>query len=163
MSRKIQLNIFDAMRCLDYLCELDYVDGDSIGAMGLSFGGTMTTWISLLDDRIKVADIICYSCCFKNFAVDDGNFCGSQFVPGLFQLCDVPDLHGLIAPKPLLAEIGTKDECFSIHDALECSEKVKRIYNAAQVPDNYEVDLFEGGHQFSGNKAFDFFNKHLKQ
>lgn len=158
----LALNIFDAQRCVDYLCGLDYVDKKRIGAMGLSFGGTMTTWISLLDKRIKAADIICYSCCFKNFAVADANFCGSQFLPGLFQLCDVPDLHGLIAPRPLLAEIGIHDKCFKIEDALECSRKVKDIYKVAGVPEKYEIDLFEGGHRFSGDKAFGFFDRYLK-
>ena len=158
----LALDIFDGMRAIDYLCGLDFVDADRIGVMGLSFGGTMTTWISLMDKRVKAADIICYSCNFKNFAVADANFCGSQFVPGLFSLCDIPDLHGLIAPRPLLAEIGVHDKCFLIDDALECSEKVRKIYAAAGVSDKYEVDLFEGDHAFGGNKAFDFFDKYLK-
>jgi len=157
----LTLNIFDAMRALDYLCSLDFVDAERIGAMGLSFGGTMTTWISLMDERIKAADIICYSCNFKNYAVADANFCGSQFVPGLFRLCDVPDLHGLIAPRPLLVEIGAHDKCFLADDSLTCVREVEKIYKAAQVPKNYEIDLFEGDHSFAGNKAFDFFDKHL--
>jgi hypothetical protein len=159
----LTLDVFDAMRCIDYLCSLNCVNKDKIGAMGLSFGGTMTTWISLLDERIKAADIICYSCCFKNFAIKEANFCGSQFVPGLFELCDVPDLQGLIAPKPLLAEIGLYDKCFNIEDALECSDKVKKIYKAAGASEKYEVDLFAGDHQFSGKKAFEFFDKNLKE
>ena len=158
----LALNIWDAQRCLDYLCSLECVDKNRIGTMGLSFGGTMTTWISLLDERIKAADIICYSARFKNFAVADANFCGSQFLPGLFRLCDVPDLHGLIAPRPLLAEIGIHDKCFFKYDAQSCAEEVKKIYAAAGVPQNYEIDLFDGGHKFAGNKAFDFFDKHLK-
>ena len=160
-SNLLALNIWDAQRCLDYLCSLDFVNADKIGAMGLSFGGTMTTWITLLDERIKAADIICYSCCFKNFAVADGNFCGSQYLPGLFAICDVPDLHGLIAPRPLLAEIGIHDKCFKVEDAAECSQKVKTIYEAAGAGQKYEVDLFDGGHKFAGNKAFAFFDKYL--
>jgi dienelactone hydrolase len=159
---QLALNIWDASRCLDYLCALEFVNADRIGTMGLSFGGTMTTWIALMDDRIKAADIICYSARFKNFAVADGNFCGSQYLPGLFTICDVPDLHGLIAPKPLLAEIGIHDKCFLEYDALSCSDEVKKIYAAAGVPQNYEVDLFNGDHKFAGNKAFGFFDKHLK-
>jgi dienelactone hydrolase len=158
----LALNIWDAMRSIDYLCSLDCVDKDRIGTMGLSFGGTMTTWIALMDQRIKAADIICYSARFRNFAVADANFCGSQFVPGLFTICDVPDLHGLIAPRPLLAEIGIHDKCFLEYDALSCSAEVKKIYAAAGVPDNYAVDLFDGDHKFAGAKAFDFFDKHLK-
>lgn len=159
----LALNIFDAMRCIDYLCSLKCVDKENIGAMGLSFGGTMTTWVAMLDERIKAADIICYSCMFDNFGVGRGNFCGSQYLPGLYTLCDVPDLHGLIAPKPLLAEIGKQDTCFLPEEAMRCSKHVKKIYKAAGVAKNYQTDIFEGGHQFAGNKAFAFFDKYLKK
>ncbi|MHB9071648.1 MAG: alpha/beta hydrolase [Sedimentisphaerales bacterium] len=158
----LTLNIRDAQRCLDYLCSLKFVDAGRIGTMGLSFGGTMTTWIAMMDQRIKAADIICYSCRFKNFAVERGNFCGSQYLPGLFAICDVPDLHGLIAPRPLLAEIGVHDKCFLEYEALSCADEVKKIYAAAGSPQNYEVDLFNSDHKFAGNKAFGFFDKHLK-
>jgi len=158
----LALDIFDAMRCIDYLCELECVDAERIGTMGISFGGTMTTWTALLDERIKAADIICYSCMFENFAVQRGNFCGSQYLPGLFSLCNVPDLHGLIAPRPLLAEIGVHDKCFLCDEALQCSREVSKIYTAAGVGNNYEVDIFGGGHEFAANKAFDFFDRYLK-
>jgi dienelactone hydrolase len=158
----LTLNIWDAMKCLDYLCQQDCVDANRLGTMGLSFGGTMTTWIALLDDRIKAADIICYSARFRDFAIKDGNICGSQYLSGLYSLCDVPDLQGLIAPRPVLAEIGVHDKCFLEYDALSCSEEVKKIYSAAGVPEKYEVDLFDGDHRFAGNKAFAFFDKYLK-
>ncbi|OHB54860.1 MAG: hypothetical protein A2Y12_05465 [Planctomycetes bacterium GWF2_42_9] len=158
----LTLDIWDAMRCIDYLCELGCVENNKVGTMGLSFGGTMTTWITLMDERIRAADIICYSCRFKNFAIENGNICGSQYLPGLFALCDVPDLHGLIAPKPLLVEIGVHDKCFHEAEALSCSTEVRKIFEVAGVLDNYEVDLFGGDHRFSGNKAFDFFDKYLK-
>jgi dienelactone hydrolase len=157
------LDVFDGMRAIDYLCSLDCVDSRRIGAMGISLGGTLTMFLGLLDNRIKASDIICYSCRFKDFAVTEGNFCGSQFVPGLFSLCDVLDLQGLIAPKPLLAEIGVHDTCFPVEEALSCSKEVKRIYESAGVSENYEVDLFDGGHKFSGRQAFAFFDRHLKQ
>ena len=101
-------------------------------------------------------------CRFADFAIKNANFCGSQILPGLFELCDIPDLHGLIAPKALLAEVGIHDKCFGIKGALSCCHEVQKIYAAAGVENNYELDLFEGGHRFSGDKAFDFFDKHLK-
>ena len=71
-------------------------------------------------------------------------------------------MQGLIAPKPLLAEVGIYDKCFFEYDAISCIEEVKKIYAAADVPQNYEIDLFPGGHRFGGNKAFTFFDKYLK-
>ena len=61
--------------------------------------------------------MICYSDTFPRFAVARANFCGNQFVPGLYRLCDVGDLQGLIAPRPLLLEIGLHDTCFLYEDA----------------------------------------------
>ena len=90
----------------------------------------------------------------------DVNFCGSQITPGLYELCDVPDLHGLIAPRPLLVEIGAYDECFKIESAMSCFREVEKIYAAAGVRDRLELDLFEGGHRWGGNKSVEFFRKH---
>jgi dienelactone hydrolase len=156
------LNLHDARCTLDYLCDQDFVDPDRLGVMGLSFGGTMATWISITDARIKAADIICYSDRFADFAIRDTNFCGSQITPGLYELCDVPDLHGLIAPRPLLVEIGIHDECFLIDSAMSCYREVAKIYAAAGMSDKLELDLFGGPHAWGGNKSIDFFTRHLR-
>jgi hypothetical protein len=155
------MNVHDGMRTIDYLCQQDFVDPNRIGAMGLSFGGTMTTWLSICDPRIKAADIICYSVRFTDFGMRDINFCGSQITPGLFDLCDVPDLHGLIAPRPLLVEIGTQDQCFQIDQARTCLAEVEKIYSAAGARARLELDMFEGGHRWGGNKSIEFFRRHL--
>ena len=39
--------------------------------------------------------------------------------------------------------------------------KLKRIYAAADAEKNLQLDLFPGGHGWSGNKAVAFFRKHL--
>jgi dienelactone hydrolase len=155
------MNVHDGTCALDYLCEQDFVDADRLGVMGLSFGGTMTTWISLFDERVRAADILCYSDRFSMFAMRFGNTCGNQLTPGLFELCDVPDLHGLSAPKPLLVEIGTYDDCFDVESALSCYREVEKIYAAAGASENLELDLFEGGHAWGANKTRAFFDKHL--
>src|SRR5438876_1265652 len=84
------MDIHDGRCAIDYLQTLDFVDPKRIGVMGLSFGGTMTTWLALIDERIRAADIICYSDRFASFAMARANFCGSQITSGPFDLCDVP-------------------------------------------------------------------------
>ncbi|MCG3150618.1 MAG: hypothetical protein PCFJNLEI_04106 [Verrucomicrobiae bacterium] len=154
-------NIHDGQCALDYLTRQPFVDPQRIGIMGLSFGGTMTTWLSLCDRRIQAADIICYSDVLADFGMRDTNFCGSQITPGLYTLCDIPDLHGLTAPRPLLVEIGTHDDCFLIDSALKCYREVEKIYRAASVPERLVLDLFEGGHRWGGNKSVAFFRDNL--
>jgi len=155
------MDLHDGRCALDYLCQQDFVDPQRIGVMGLSFGGTMATWMSLADPRIQAANVICYSDRFADFGIRDVNFCGSQITPGLYALCDVPDLQGLIAPRPLLVEIGIHDECFLVESALSCFHEVEKIYQAAGARSQLELDLFAGDHGWGGSKSIAFFRKHL--
>jgi len=157
------LDVHDGTCALDYFCGLDFVDPDSIGVMGLSFGGTMATWMSLYDHRIKATDVICYSDMWADFGYRDLNFCGSQIVPDMYSKCDVPDLQGLTAPRPLLVEIGAYDDCFMADSAMECYRKVEKIYAAAGASENLELDLFDGAHAWGANRSLNFFKKHLRK
>ncbi|MCM8820609.1 MAG: alpha/beta hydrolase family protein [Candidatus Omnitrophica bacterium] len=154
-------NIFDGMRAIDFLLTRDDVDKENIGCMGLSFGGTMTTYLTLLDDRIKAGDIICYATTTKHYAIERPNFCGSQIVPGLYRYADVGDVISAICPKPLLIESGANDTCFWIHSALEAHKKVSAAYEVAGVKDKLWIEVFPGEHRFSGKMAFKFFKTYL--
>ena len=157
----LTLNIWDMMRCIDYLESRPEVDPGRIGMMGLSQGGTMTTFTSAVDTRIKAADIIGYLSPWHDFGIHDANFCGSQIVPEVYRYLDTHDIAGLIAPRPLLLEMGVHDTTFSIESMLRGYEGVKRIYSAAGAPEYLWADIHPGEHAFAANKAFDFFQKHL--
>lgn len=155
-------NIYDGIRVIDFLLTQREVDPEKIGCMGLSFGGTMTTYISALDERIKAADIICYLTTTRHYAIETANFCGAQFVPHLYKYADVADIAGLIAPRPLLIESGVNDTCFKFESAREAHRQLRRIYKAADAENKLGFDIFLGEHSFAGNKAFSFFDKYLR-
>jgi hypothetical protein len=155
------MDVHDGISAIDFLCDQRFVDERRIGVMGLSFGGTMATWLSICDARIRATDLACCSDRFADFGMRDVNFCGSQITPGLYALCDVPDLQGLIAPRPLLIEIGVHDDCFRLDSAMSCFREVEAIYEAAGARDQLQLDLFEGGHRWGGNKSVDFFRQSL--
>ncbi len=155
------LNIFDLGRCIDYLQTTDEVDGDRIGMMGLSQGGTMTTFTTAVEPRIKACDIIGYVNPFSAFAVHDGNFCGSQIVPGIYKYFDTFDIAGLIAPRPCLLEMGRADACFSFGELYRGYEETRFIYESAGAADRIDADVHDGGHAYSGVKAPGFFKKYL--
>jgi dienelactone hydrolase len=154
------INLRDARAATDFVSGQSFVDANNLGVMGLSFGGTMTTWLALDDQRYKAADIICYAGPFHDFAFNTYNCCGSQITPGLFDLVDTFDLQGLIAPRPLLVELGIHDQCFNIENTLKGHYKpLEKIYQAAGAP--ITLDLFPKDHAWGANHSESFFRQHL--
>lgn len=157
----LTLNLWDLARCIDYLETRPEVDPGRIGMMGISGGGTLTTFCAAFDRRVRAADILGYVNPFEAFAIRRANFCGMQILPDLYRYFDTHDVAGLIAPRPLLLEMGIYDECFPIQDQLRGYQGLRRIYEAAGCPERLEADIFPGPHAFGGNKAADFFKKNL--
>ena len=161
----LALDLWDAMRGVDYLQSRPEGEAERIGAVGLSFGGTMTTYLTALDDRIRAADIVCYLSTVRHDALTmrgRANFCGNQFMRDLLTFGDIATVASLIAPRPLLAEIGERDDCFVVEDALRCYRAVEQVYQAAGAADRLSRDVFPGPHAFSGRLAFDFFERWLR-
>lgn len=157
----LSINVQHGRLATDFACSLPGVNENRLGVMGISGGGTMTLWSSLLDERFRATEIICYSGSFAHFGISDNNYCGMQVAPGLFKLADLGDLQGLIAPRPLLVDIGVYDDCFNVDDSMACFKQVEKIYSAAGVRENLELDLHAGNHAWGGNKSVEFFQKHL--
>jgi dienelactone hydrolase len=157
----IGINTTHGMAATDFVSGLPMVDSDRLGVMGISGGGTATLWTAFCDERIKAAEIICYSDLWAHFGFRDINYCGMQLAPGLYKLVDLPDLQGLLAPRPLLVDIGAEDDTFKVDTAMECFRQVTEIYKTAGHEDALELDLHPGGHAWGSNKSEAFFRKHL--
>lgn len=157
----LSIYVAHGMAAVDFAISLPGVDSTRLGVMGMSGGGTLTVWSALCDDRLKAAEIICYSDLWAAFGYRDINYCGMEVAPGLFKLVDVPDLEGLLAPMPLLVDIGVYDTCYRVETALECQRKLELIYRSSGSAENLELDLFPGEHSWGGNRSVAFFRKHL--
>ncbi len=159
----LALQIWDGFRTLDYLQSRKEVDGNRLGCLGVSFGGTMTTYLAALDRRIRVACVSGYLSTLRRGAMQGrANFCGAQYMPGLAAIGDIPDVIGLIAPRPLAVEMGERDPGFAISDAERAYRHISRIYRVAGVRDALVKDRFDGKHEFSGKKSLAWFDKWLK-
>jgi hypothetical protein len=156
----VGLRVWDAMRAMDYLESRPEVDAQRIGCVGLSWGGTHTIYTSALDERIKVAVVSGYFSSFKDILIDRA-CCSCQYVPNILKYADLPDIVSLIAPRPLLIENGTRDPLYTLEVVKKEYPRVEKVYHLLEGSDRVDIDLFDGSHRFSGEKAFDWFDQWL--
>jgi dienelactone hydrolase len=154
------LRVMDAMRIVDYLQTRKDVDGDNIGVMGISGGGMHAFFSAAMDPRIKASVISGYFCDWRHSILAMFH-CTCNFVPGLLNLGELSDLAGLIAPRPLLVEHGTRDDIFPIEQVKSAVSKAKRAWKLFDADAALATDYFEGRHRINGPAAFEFLAKHL--
>lgn len=97
------MRVFDVKRCLDYLETLPFVDVEQMGAMGISGGGLAAGFTAMVDERIRA---VCVSGYLNTFADSVLNVfhCVDNYLYGIMQTAELPDLACLIAPRPLIME-----------------------------------------------------------
>jgi cephalosporin-C deacetylase-like acetyl esterase len=126
--------IWDGMRALDYLVSRPEVDPERIGCTGCSGGGTDTTYLSALDDRIKAAAPGCYLTSFRMlFAgrIGDSEMSLPYFLSSGLELTDFVELF---APKPWLI-VSTIGDFFPLEGARQIYEEGRswyRLYGAEE-------------------------------
>ncbi|MBM4083670.1 MAG: hypothetical protein FJ272_02685 [Planctomycetes bacterium] len=152
--------LWDLRRALDVLETLSEVDAKRIGCYGLSLGGEMTLFLAACDPRVKVACISGFLCSYGSSFLAEGH-CGCGYVFGLGKYLEHEDIAALIAPRPLLVESATRDPIFPVEVAKQTVERLRPLYALCGVPDRIDQDVFEGKHEISGAKAFEWFGKWL--
>ncbi len=154
------MRIRDSLRLTDYLQSISEVDGARIGAMGISGGGMMTFFHAAVDARIKSSVVSGYFCGFRE-SILGVQHCPCNYVPGMLKLGDISDLAGLIAPRRLLIQAGTRDCIFPIDSVKRQYENARRAYQVWGQEANLEIDVFEGRHRIGGNRAYRFMQESL--
>jgi dienelactone hydrolase len=154
-------NLWDLARALDLLAGHPLVDADRLGAVGLSYGGTLTLFLAALDTRVRAAVVSGYFGSLVDAHRVPWNLCGSQVFPGMLELLDHVDVGALIAPRALLVETGTEDQIFAAQPARDAVAALRRVYEADGAADELEHDVFDGGHRWNGARAGPFLDRYL--
>ena len=149
------MRVWQAVRMLDYLAGRADVDAGRIGAMGISGGGLASSFFAAYDKRVKACVVSGYLCTFKD-SIMGVHHCVDNFIPGILNYGEMADLFGLIAPRPLLIESGTKDTIFPIDGVKSSYARLEALYGRLGAGGKIDADIFEGGHQISGAFAYDF-------
>jgi dienelactone hydrolase len=155
------LRVWDQMRLIDYIEARDEPRTAGLACVGLSGGGSATLYTAALEPRVTSAVI---SCAFNPYrdSILPLSHCACNYVPGLVQYAEIADIAGLIAPRPVLVEAGTQDPSFPVAGTRRAVEDLRRIYERFGAADSVETDIFEGGHRWSGAKAYGWLAKELR-
>jgi len=154
--------IYDGMRCLDYLQSRPEVDADRLGCTGCSGGGTLTTYLMALDDRIKVAAPVCYLTTLQARQESDMVADGEQniFAQLAFGM-DHHEMAAMTAPRALRI-CAAEQDYFPLHGAQETAEFCRHIYGLLGANDRFDLFVGPGGHGFSAqirNAALEWFGR----
>jgi dienelactone hydrolase len=152
--------LWDIIRAVDYLETRKEVDAARIGLMGISGGGMMTLFGAALEPRIKACLVSGYYNYFRDCIFSLAH-CIDNYVPGLLALAEMPDVAGLIAPRPMFVESGTMDPIFPIDATRKAFEDARGIWRVWGAEDRLGLEVFEGDHYFSGKQGFPFLKRHL--
>jgi dienelactone hydrolase len=142
--------VWDGFRALDYLAGRPEIDPARLGCTGNSGGGTLTSYLMALDDRIAVAAPSCYISSLERLFATIGPQDAEQNITGQVALgLDHADYVTMRAPKPTLLAVGTRD-FFDIQGSWDTFREVKLIYGRLGFGER--VDLFESDeeHGFTG-------------
>jgi dienelactone hydrolase len=156
----IGIRCWDVSRAIDYLQTLDYV-APKFAIIGQSGGGTTSAFSSIMDDRITAAVVSGYFCTWT-YSILSLHHCACNFVPGIMQYMDFPDMMAARAPKPLFVVAGERDGIFPIEGVTDAYEKVKAAYFLYNATDKLGIDIIpETGHVFRGDYAYPWLDKML--
>ncbi len=133
--------VWDGLRALDYLTSRPEIDPNRLGCTGNSGGGTLTSYLMALDDRIAVAAPSCFITSLERLFATIGPQDAEQNITGQVAAgLDHADYITLHAPKPTLLTVGTRD-FFDIQGSWDTFREVKLIFGRLGYGER--VDLFE--------------------
>ncbi len=133
--------IWDGLRSLDYLAGRPEVDPKRLGCAGNSGGGTLTSYLMALDDRIAAAAPSCYITTLERLFETIGPQDAEQNITGQVAFgMEHADYVTMRAPRPTLINVGTQDY-FDIQGAKTTFREARGIYRLLGREE--AVDLFE--------------------
>ncbi len=159
-------DILDMRRTIDYLVTRPEVKANALGCYGHSMGSTHAYMVGPWEERLKA--IVC-NCCLPTYKAihrEHMLHCFPNFVPGIFQYGDTPDIVALIAPRALHMNFGETDGGSPIDEVKNGLKIISNAYSAIHADDKFSYFIEPGvGHVLSEEmwrRTKDVFAKHLK-
>ncbi len=156
--------VWDLMRLTDHIQTREDCDPERIACAGLSGGGMQTLYFTALEDRVKCCAMSGYFYGAKDSLLVMSGNCSCNYVPHMWETCDMGDLGALIAPRPMLVETGLRDDLNgergpeNVKEQLEITRSAFELYG---VPERLVWHTFDGPHRWDGGETYDFIRRYI--
>lgn len=141
--------VWDGIRALDYLESRPDIDKNRLGCTGNSGGGTLTSFMMAVDDRVSAAAASCYLTTYERLLATIGPQDAEQNITGMIAAgIDHGDFILARMPKPTLMCVATRD-FFDITGAWQTFRETKKLYGAAGFGERIDLFEFDDTHGFS--------------
>ncbi|RUS41935.1 dienelactone hydrolase family protein [Cohnella sp. AR92] len=154
------LRVAELCGAFDYLAGRVEVDAERIGIVGFSGGALLSYVAAALEERIRAAVLIGFPNTFKD-SIIAVHHCICNYTPGILQTAELPELIGLLAPRPLFLESGDRDPIFPAHGFEKAVRELRRLYRSEGAEDHLAYDLFPGVHEVNGRRSFEWLREML--
>lgn len=168
--------IFNHIRCVDFLCALDFVDPNRLGVIGHSLGGHNAMFVAVFDARLKV---IVSSCGWTPFHDYYGGkikgWTSDRYMPRLKTVYklnpdwvpfDFYEIVAALAPRAFFSNSPLRDANFDVNGVRKGIQEAKKIYRLYDAEDQLQVRYPDYEHDFPPEireAAYRFMESVLKQ
>lgn len=171
--------IFNHIRCLDILTQLEQVDKNRIGALGHSLGGHNTMFLGAYDERVKVVVSSSGWTLFDYYNIGDsyggrlGPWAQDRYMPyfrtkyhldGSKIPFDFDDIIASIAPRAFFSNSPLNDSNFDVEGVKKGIENARKVYRYLNADGNLQVRYPEAEHDFpteTRREAYEFIDNVL--
>lgn len=155
-------NLWDLRCALDVLTAHELVDASRVGAVGFSYGATMTLFLAAIDARVRAAIVSGYFSSWTAAHRVPWNMCGSQVMTGMLGALEHVEVAALTAPRALLIESGSDDPLFPVAVAREGVAELQQVYALFGREERLQHHVFAGEHEWGGDAMLAFLARELE-
>ena len=142
------IQIYENMRCADYLQSRRDVDSNNLAITGTSGGGNQTMYAGALEERFKAVIPVCS---VGNYQAYLGvACCMCELLPGALAFTEEWGVLGLVAPRGLMVINATQDAVqFSVAEAKKSLTGAQAVFKQFGKPENVKHVIVESKHDYN--------------